>query len=265
MTRRLVIVIVGVVVATLMLAGLGTLVLAAARARTTTENELRAQTSEFAANIADFLVVDAPIDTPEGQRQLKVRIRLLQRLKNVLPLEDVVVVAANAQGEYNLAQLPSTVTLTEADLAALQAGQTVSGVERRVAFAAAPAATPKGRPFLVVASRRVDAALGAAFRLFLWAAAATILLGIGAAYLLGKRLSKPVREAAAAAHAIAGGEFSTRVPEPAADNQDELADLHRSINHMAATLERSRTLEQQFLLSVSHDLRTPLTSIRGYA
>ena len=34
---------------------------------------------------------------------------------------------------------------------------------------------------------------------------------------------------------------------------------------MAESLERSRTLEQQFLLSVSHDLRTPLTSIRGYA
>jgi len=34
---------------------------------------------------------------------------------------------------------------------------------------------------------------------------------------------------------------------------------------MAATLERSRHLERQFLLSVSHDLRTPLTSIRGYA
>ena len=34
---------------------------------------------------------------------------------------------------------------------------------------------------------------------------------------------------------------------------------------MAGTLERSRGLEQQFLLSVSHDLRTPLTSIRGYA
>ena len=34
---------------------------------------------------------------------------------------------------------------------------------------------------------------------------------------------------------------------------------------MAASLERSRGLEQQFLLSVSHDLRTPLTSIRGYA
>ncbi|MEZ5249914.1 MAG: HAMP domain-containing sensor histidine kinase [Ilumatobacteraceae bacterium] len=46
---------------------------------------------------------------------------------------------------------------------------------------------------------------------------------------------------------------------------DELDQLSRDVNEMAGTLERSRALEQQFLLSVSHDLRTPLTSIRGYA
>ena len=44
-----------------------------------------------------------------------------------------------------------------------------------------------------------------------------------------------------------------------------MASLSHAINDMAATLERSRGLEQQFLLSISHDLRTPLTSIRGYA
>src|SRR5204862_930821 len=38
-----------------------------------------------------------------------------------------------------------------------------------------------------------------------------------------------------------------------------------SVNAMAEALERSRGLERQFLLSVSHDLRTPLTSIRGWA
>ena len=39
----------------------------------------------------------------------------------------------------------------------------------------------------------------------------------------------------------------------------------QSVNTMADNLQRSRHLERQFLLSVSHDLRTPLTSIRGYA
>ena len=52
---------------------------------------------------------------------------------------------------------------------------------------------------------------------------------------------------------------------PEQSGSDELTQLGRSINQMAVSLERSRALERQFLLSVSHDLRTPLTSIRGYA
>ncbi|MEL6982773.1 MAG: HAMP domain-containing sensor histidine kinase, partial [Actinomycetota bacterium] len=44
-----------------------------------------------------------------------------------------------------------------------------------------------------------------------------------------------------------------------------MAELGRSVNRMAADLERSKALDQQFLLSVSHDLRTPLTAISGYA
>ncbi|MDQ3468726.1 MAG: HAMP domain-containing histidine kinase, partial [Actinomycetota bacterium] len=69
----------------------------------------------------------------------------------------------------------------------------------------------------------------------------------------------------AAARRIAAGDLSARLPEPPPADRDELAELTRSINAMAAGLQRSRVLEQQFLLSVSHDLRTPLTSIRGYA
>jgi two-component system sensor histidine kinase BaeS len=265
MTRRLALVIVGVVVTTLLLAGAGTLLLGAARARTTTENELRAQTVEIATSVAEFLEVDADVDTPEGQRQVRARVRTLQRLQTVLPLDEVVVLVADRQGQFDTSELPATVTLSPADFDTLLTGGTVTGTDRRVSFAAASAAAPTGRPFVVVTTRRIDAGLGAAVRLFLWAAAATLVLGLGAAVLLGRRLSRPVREAADAAHRIAAGELSARVPEPSPRDRDELAELQRSINHMADSLERGRVLEQQFLLSVSHDLRTPLTSIRGYA
>ena len=45
----------------------------------------------------------------------------------------------------------------------------------------------------------------------------------------------------------------------------ELASLARSFNEMAEQLARARAAERQFLLSVSHELKTPLTAIRGYA
>jgi two-component system sensor histidine kinase BaeS len=94
-----------------------------------------------------------------------------------------------------------------------------------------------------------------------------LLTLIGAAAVaanLGRRLTRPLREAQAATGKIASGDLAARVPENPGDGE-ELAGLARSINAMAEGLERSRRLERQFLLSVSHDLRTPLTSIRGFA
>jgi signal transduction histidine kinase len=66
------------------------------------------------------------------------------------------------------------------------------------------------------------------------------------------------------AGAIAAGDLGARV-DLGKHPDDELADLGRSLNAMATELEVVRHGERQFLLSVSHDLRTPLTSIRGYA
>src|SRR4029453_1650324 len=70
----------------------------------------------------------------------------------------------------------------------------------------------------------------------------------------------------ATAQRIARGDLSARVPvaHPGA-GADELDRLAGAINAMAASLQRARQAEQDFLLSVSHDLRTPLTSIGGWA
>jgi len=265
MTRRLALVIVGVVIATLLLAGVGTLGLATVRARATTENELRSQTRTFAANIGEFLDVGVSTDTAAGQRLLRQRVRLIAQLKNVFPVQDFAIITANLKGKYDFAELPAGLRLPQTDLDAMTAGETVSGLQGKTAFASASGTAPNGRKFLVVATRKVDAGLGPARRLFFWAALATIVAALGVAYLVGRRLSKPIRNAADTAHRIAAGELSARVDLPSPNDHDEVAELQRSINHMADSLERSRTLEQQFLLSVSHDLRTPLTSIRGYA
>ena len=265
MTRRLALVIVGVVVATLLLAGAGTLLLSAARARTNTVNELREQATQMTENIEELLDLDDSLSEEEAAKALRNRLRLLGALRQLVEFDDLAVLVLSPQGDVQSGELPPTLALDDVRLDLLARGQAVADNRGKLAFAAAPVTGPGGRQYVVVITRRIDAGLGPAFVLFVWASGVTIVLGLGAAYLLGRRLGRPVREATAATQAIAAGQLGTRLAAPPEHHTDELAELARNINHMAATLERSRGLEQQFLLSVSHDLRTPLTSIRGYA
>ena len=58
------------------------------------------------------------------------------------------------------------------------------------------------------------------------------------------------------------GDLSARAPD---DGDDEIAEVASAFNEMAGDLEATRDREREFLMAVGHDLRTPLTTIRGYA
>ncbi len=89
------------------------------------------------------------------------------------------------------------------------------------------------------------------------------LLGAGAAgTALGRVLSRPLRRMAQTAGRLRKGERGLRLP---LDGPRELADVARSVNELAASLEDSEAQRRSFLLSVSHELRTPLTAVRGFA
>ena len=265
MTRKLALVIVGVVITTLLIAGAGTLALASVRARATTVADLRDQATEIAANIDEVLEVDPSTTSEEATRQLRSRLRILSALRSILPIDEITVLIARPNGTLPTDELPDGLSIDQLQPDRLAAGETIGDNRGKLAYAAAPTTGPNGRLYVVVVTRQIATGLGAAFRLFVWAAIATIMLGLLAAYLLGRGLTRPIREASLATQSIADGKLNTRLPEPGSNEHDELAELARNINGMASSLERSRGLEQQFLLSVSHDLRTPLTSIKGYA
>ncbi len=94
------------------------------------------------------------------------------------------------------------------------------------------------------------------------AAGAGGLLAAVAAFLVARRISRPIDRIATAARTLAGGTHPEPVP---VEGATEIATLAASFNALVEQLQRAQEAERNFLLSVSHELKTPLTAIRGYA
>jgi two-component system sensor histidine kinase BaeS len=127
------------------------------------------------------------------------------------------------------------------------------------------AAQPKLNPGTLILLRPESTA-GSLLSPYVWglliAAAAGGLLAALAAFLLARRISRPVDRIAAAARTLARGAHPEPVP---VEGATEIATLAGAFNELATQLQQAQEAERNFLLSVSHELKTPLTAIRGYA
>ncbi|MFM1818889.1 MAG: hypothetical protein RIS61_487 [Actinomycetota bacterium] len=88
----------------------------------------------------------------------------------------------------------------------------------------------------------------------------TVAVAIG--LLASRKLTKPLKEAADAAHRLAIGEREVSLVE---SGPSEISEIAQALNVLAKELTHSEGRQREFFLSISHELRTPLTAIRGYA
>ena len=107
----------------------------------------------------------------------------------------------------------------------------------------------------------VNAFQGEALQMFLVAAAAALGVTFCVVGAFAYRLVKPLRQMSAAARSFGGGDFSVRVPVTSAD---ELGQLAISFNNMANSLSNSEGTRRSFIANVSHELKTPMTTIAGF-
>jgi signal transduction histidine kinase len=124
---------------------------------------------------------------------------------------------------------------------------------------------PLRAAYVVVAraqSSVTGAAAGALVPRLLTAGGVAMLVALVLALLLSRSLTRPLTKLAGATEDIAAGNYSRRV---GIRGSDEIGLLGSSFDRMAEAVEHARKVQRDFLANVSHELKTPLTSLIGFS
>ncbi len=118
-----------------------------------------------------------------------------------------------------------------------------------------------GAVFAVTEAGRLTTLWRAFFAMFLMTSVIVLLLSFVASAWVSMRQSRPIREMAEATRAFAEGNFDTRMHSYGAG---EIGELAASFNNMADSLQETERQRREFIANISHELKTPMTSIAGY-
>ncbi len=249
MRRRFALAMSSVLIVALFIAGIGVALTFRSQVQSQSVHELALEAEALAGHI----------DVTRGT--------VLQVIKTAASLSGAVVVPVNLGSLSLRGSLPAPLVPRIFDKALFLNGGGQAGVYQNVAYAAIFVDQHINqfvtRPSILVITRSIPP-LGKSISFLLVVIAAATIVGLVVAAILSARFARYLRRFVGATQRISEGNFSARV-ESRLDGIEEFQDLERAINSMANRLEEAQESQSQFLISISHDLKTPLTSISGYA
>lgn len=121
--------------------------------------------------------------------------------------------------------------------------------------------TVVGTVFVCSASMTLNPLIEVMVKTVIMASLWVMLAALIAVYFISDRIIGPLKAMSRAAKSFAAGKFDVRVP---VSGRDEVAELAIAFNHMADSLAGLEGMRNSFMANVSHDLRTPMTTISGF-
>jgi two-component system sensor histidine kinase BaeS len=202
----------------------------------------------------------------QGWDFLRERPELWYRLLRPLPEDDRVPLTERPPASPTAAELTGAsrrFTLLDADRRRIVGFENPAGdaVERGIVVDGLTVGWLVLTPFESVSSGAEKRFADAQARTAWLVGSGAVLLAAAVAFWASRRLLRPVRRVAEATHRLAAGDYDTRVPVRASD--DEIGRLARDFNQLALTLQRNEAMRREFMADVSHELRTPLGVLHG--
>ena len=122
---------------------------------------------------------------------------------------------------------------------------------------------PAGIVIVSTPTKHIQTILTRISNIFLSVSLLAVLLAVIFMIITVRIQARPLRQIATAANAFGHGDLKARVAINPAASQ-EVQDLALAFNNMAASLEKSEEQRQEFVANISHELKTPMTTIGGY-